>query len=121
MDNLSWLEQAGQTDPALAFFPCLGLAAAVSLCFAVGLGSLVDRAGLGFLLAVAWAGGLGGLFLSFRRHGRPQALALAALSAVAQLYFMKFQFSGPMLYTAALGLIASSLWDSDLSDPRSLD
>lgn len=108
---LKWLDKVGVAGSLVALACCLGLPGIVAFFSAIGVGFLINDAYLIPLLAVFLVVGAVGLFRSFRRHAKPHALALYVLSAAAILFFLLVRFNQPMLYLAALGMVASSLWD----------
>jgi len=108
---LKWLDKIGVAGSLVALACCLGLSGIVAFLSAIGVGFLINDAYLIPLLVAFLAVGGVGLFRSFRRHAKPQALVLYALSSAAILFFLMASFNRPMLYMAALGLVASSVWD----------
>jgi len=106
-----WLDKVGVAGSLVALACCLGLSGIVAFLSAIGVGFLVNDTYLIPLLIVFLAVGAVGLFRSFRRHAKPQALGLYILSSAAILFFLMVRFNRPMLYVAALGLIAASVWD----------
>lgn len=109
-----WLDKVGVAGSLVALACCLGLPGIVAFLSAIGVGFLINDAYLIPLLIVFLIVGAVGLFRSFRRHGKPQALVLYAASAFAILLFLLAWFNRPLLYMSALGLAASSIWDMKL-------
>lgn len=108
---LRWLDKVGVAGSLVALACCLGLSGIVAFFSAIGVGFLINDAYLIPLLIAFLAIGSVGLFRSFRSHGKPQALALYVFSAAAILFFLLARFNRPILYLAALGMVASSVWD----------
>lgn len=99
----------GATFTALC---CLGISAVVGAVSAVGLGFLINDAVLlpmliAFLALTVW-----GLVSGWRRHGRPGALTLGAIAAVALLVSSFFIPQPGLAYTSIAALVAASVWNA---------
>lgn len=106
-----WLDKFGVAGSLVALACCLGLPGIVAFFSAIGAGFLVNDVYLIPLLIVFLIVGVVGLIRSFLLHRRPEALALYIVSSAAMVLMLLRWFNRPLLYLAALGLVASSIWD----------
>jgi len=109
--KIRWLDKLGVMGSLFALACCLGLPGMVAFLSAIGVGFLIKDAILIPLLVLFMIVGLVGLFRSFQRHGKPQAMLLNGLSAITVMLMLLVWFNRPLIYLGALGLVASSLWD----------
>ena len=109
---MSWksrLDKIGVAGSFLTAACCLGLPAVLSVMAAVGLGFMIHDAVLLPLLLIFLAATIIGLWLGYRAHGKPWALAVGSLSAAALFVFIFVYTLVPIAYTAVGGLAAASV------------
>jgi mercuric ion transport protein len=108
------LDKFGVVGSIFAALCCLGVSAVVSVVSAIGLGFLINDAVLLPLLLVFLGITLAGLAMGYRRHHRPHAVALGALSGLGLLVFSFLSQSRPLAYVSIAGLVTASILNTVL-------
>jgi len=102
------LDKLGVGGSLFAALCCLGFPALLSILSAIGLGFLIDDI-LRPLMVVFLLVAILGLALGMRHHGRPWALAIGILSAVALYVSIYVSFNEVIAGLGIAGLVIASL------------
>lgn len=106
-----YLNIIGTFGSVFAALCCMGFPALVALLSALGLVFILNDAILLPLLLVFLIVGHLGVWFSFQRHHKSQALVLSAVSSIITFVFIFVFYYAPLVVIGICGLIVSAIWD----------